>query len=68
VDQFSGSGHDGHFVAAHWRASDKSYGYDGYNVRHALSQRPELQPCVHHDDENFVLDMLRRTSSQQGER
>lgn len=51
---------DGHLVAAHWRASDKSYGYDGYNVHHELRQRPGLQPCVHHDDENFVLDVLRR--------
>ncbi len=50
----------GEFVAAHWRASDKSYGYDGFNVHDQLGQRSELDTVVHHEDENFVLDILRR--------
>lgn len=52
----------GELVAAHWRASDKSYGYDGFNVHNQLSQRHELDTVVHHEDENFILDILRKRS------
>ncbi len=52
----------GEFVAAHWRASDTSYGYDGFNVHDQLGHRGELDTAVHHEDENFVLDILRRRS------
>ncbi|MGH3823393.1 MAG: SAM-dependent methyltransferase [Pseudonocardiaceae bacterium] len=50
----------GDIVLAHWRASDKSYGYDGFNVHDTVQRRPELDTVVHHEDENFVLDVLRR--------
>lgn len=50
----------GDFVTAHWRASDKSYGYDGFNVHDRLHQRHDLDAVVHHEDENFVLSVLRR--------
>ncbi|MGH3886924.1 MAG: class I SAM-dependent DNA methyltransferase [Pseudonocardiaceae bacterium] len=49
----------GDFVAAHWRASDRSYGYDGFNVHDALYRRPEVTPVVQHEDENFVLTVFR---------
>lgn len=51
----------GDFVTAHWRASDKSYGYDGFNVHDRVRQRSEFDLIVHHEDENFVLDILRRS-------
>lgn len=41
----------GDFVIAHWRAGDKSYGYDGFNVHDAVEQRPELDTVVTHEDE-----------------
>jgi SAM-dependent methyltransferase len=50
----------GDLVAAHWRASDKSYGYDGFNVHDVLNQRPEIARTVRHDDENFVLEIFQR--------
>jgi predicted TPR repeat methyltransferase len=56
----------GEFVAAHWRASDTSYGYDGFNVHDQLRQRSELDTVVHHEDEIFVLDILRRRSRLPG--
>lgn len=50
----------GDLVAVHHRAADRAYGYDGYNVHSALMSRPELTGLVHHEDENFILDVLRR--------
>lgn len=50
----------GDLVVAHWRASDKSYGYDGFNVHDAINRRTELDTTVHHEDEKFVLDIRRR--------
>lgn len=50
----------GDLIAVHWRASDRCYGYDGFNVHSALAARPEVVGLVHHEDENFVLDVLRR--------
>jgi SAM-dependent methyltransferase len=53
---------DGDLVAVHFRDRQHSGGYDGFHVHAALAARPELQSLVHHDDEWFVLDVLRRTS------
>lgn len=50
----------GDIIAVHWRASDRCYGYDGFNVHSTLTARPEVTGLVHHEDENFILDVLRR--------
>ena len=34
--------------------------YDGFNVHAALAARPGLEPVVHHEDDWFLLDILRR--------
>jgi SAM-dependent methyltransferase len=47
-------------VIAHWRASDRSYGYDGFNVHDVVDRRTELDRIVDHQDENFVLTVHRR--------
>jgi hypothetical protein len=54
----------GDLVVAHWRASDMSYGYDGFNVHDNLRRRPGLASFVRHEDANFVLDVLRRAPSE----
>jgi SAM-dependent methyltransferase len=52
---------DGDIVAVHFR--DQHGGnYDGFNVHTALVQRPGLQRRVHHEDEWFLLDVLRRVA------
>lgn len=51
---------DGDFVLAHWRAANKCYGYDGFNVHDEVQRRDELDTVVHHEDENFVLHVMRR--------
>ncbi|MGH3501423.1 MAG: class I SAM-dependent methyltransferase [Nocardioidaceae bacterium] len=58
---------EGDIIAVHWRASDRCYGYDGFNVHSAITTRPEMVGLVHHDDENFVLDVLRRRDSSRPE-
>ena len=35
--------------------------YDGFNVHAALAARASLEPLVHHDDEWFLLDVLRKS-------
>ncbi|MGX6600728.1 class I SAM-dependent methyltransferase [Micromonosporaceae bacterium Da 78-11] len=53
----------GDLVAVHFR--DRQGGnYDGFNVHQPLLDRPDLDPLVHHDDEWFLLDVLRRTAVQ----
>jgi SAM-dependent methyltransferase len=47
-------------VIAHWRASDRSYGYDGFNVHDVVNHRVDLDRIVNHEDENFVLTVHRR--------
>jgi trans-aconitate methyltransferase len=49
----------GDFVAVHFRDRE-SGNYDGFNAHLALTDRADLDPVVHHDDEWFVLDVLRR--------
>lgn len=50
-------------VVAHWRASDRSYGYDGYNVHDVVSRRSDLDQLVGHEDENFALAVHRRPAT-----
>jgi SAM-dependent methyltransferase len=52
---------DGDLVAVHFRDRHHAGGYDGFNVHAALTGRPGLDRLVHHDDEWFLLDILRRT-------
>jgi SAM-dependent methyltransferase len=49
----------GDIVAVHFR--DREGGnYDGFNVHAALVGRPGLERLVHHEDEWFLLDIVRR--------
>jgi cyclopropane fatty-acyl-phospholipid synthase-like methyltransferase len=50
----------GDLVAVHCRATDGRHGYDGFNVHSSLESRRELERLVHHEDEEFVLDVFRR--------
>ena len=50
----------GDLVAVHYRDRATGGNYDGFNAHEALRRRPELEPAVHHEDEWFVLDVLRR--------
>jgi SAM-dependent methyltransferase len=49
----------GDFVSVHFRDRE-SGNYDGFNAHQALTGRAGLEPVIHHDDEWFVLDVLRR--------
>jgi hypothetical protein len=50
----------GDLVAVHFR--DRQGGtYDGFHVHAALAARPDLERLVRHEDEWFVLDVLRRS-------
>jgi SAM-dependent methyltransferase len=49
----------GDFVSVHFRDRE-SGNYDGFNAHQALTARTDLEPVIHHDDEWFVLDVLRR--------
>jgi SAM-dependent methyltransferase len=51
---------DGDLVAVHFR-DRQSGNYDGFNAHATLAGRPELTGVVHHEDEWFVLDVLRKT-------
>lgn len=53
----------GDLVAVHHRASDRCYGYDGFNVHQALTRRADLVSMAHHEDEDFVLDVHRKLTS-----
>jgi SAM-dependent methyltransferase len=50
----------GDLVAVHFRDREHGGGYDGFHVHAALARRPGLERRVHHEDEWFVLDVLRR--------
>ncbi|MEU4420702.1 class I SAM-dependent methyltransferase [Actinoplanes sp. NPDC024001] len=52
----------GDIVALHFRDRQNPGNYDGFNVHAALAARPGLEPVVHHEDDWFVLDTLRRTA------
>jgi SAM-dependent methyltransferase len=50
----------GDLVSVHFR--DREGGnYDGFNVHAALAGRTGLERIVHHEDEWFLLDVLRRS-------
>ena len=50
----------GDIVAVHFRDRQHGGNYDGFNVHAALAGRPGLERLVHHEDEWFLLDVLRR--------
>jgi len=50
----------GDIVAVHFRDRQRGGNYDGFNVHAALAERPGLKRLVHHEDEWFLLDVLRR--------
>ncbi|MFG1606271.1 SAM-dependent methyltransferase [Actinoplanes sp. NPDC049265] len=52
----------GDIAAVHFRDRDGVGGYDGFNVHASLLARPGLEHLVHHDDDWFVLDILRRSA------
>jgi SAM-dependent methyltransferase len=49
----------GDLVAVHFRDRQPG-GYDGFQVHRALTQRPDLDQRVQHEDEWFLLDVLTR--------
>ena len=49
---------DGEIVAMHYRDRGGAT-WDGAHVHDALAARPGLESAVHHDDEWFVLDVLK---------
>jgi len=52
----------GDLVAVHFRDREHGGNYDGFNAHQALAGRPGLDRLVHHEDEWFLLDILRRAS------
>jgi trans-aconitate methyltransferase len=50
----------GDIVSVHFRDRQQGGNYDGYHVHEALAARPGLDRLVHHEDEWFLLDVLRR--------
>ena len=52
----------GDIVSVHFRDQQTGGNYDGYQVHAALAARPRLERRVHHEDEWFLLDVLRRVT------
>jgi SAM-dependent methyltransferase len=52
----------GDIVSVHFRDRQQGGNYDGHHVHAALAARPGLTRVVRHEDEWFVLDVLRRDS------
>jgi SAM-dependent methyltransferase len=50
----------GDIVAVHFRDRQSGGNYDGASVHAALAARAGLERVVHHEDEWFLLDVLRR--------
>lgn len=50
----------GDVVVVHCQTAGSEHAYDGFNVNASVVARAELRPLVHHEDEAFVLDALRR--------
>jgi SAM-dependent methyltransferase len=57
----------GHVVAVHCWQAGQEHGYDGFNVHAQLGRRAELETVVHHCEEQFILDVLRRRVEPVGE-
>ncbi|MEV0898794.1 class I SAM-dependent methyltransferase [Actinoplanes sp. NPDC049802] len=51
----------GDLVSVHFRDRENGGSYDGFNAHAALLATPGLTPVVHHEDEWFLLDVLRRS-------
>jgi SAM-dependent methyltransferase len=50
----------GDIVSVHFRDRQQGGNYDGHHVHEALAARAGLDRLVHHEDEWFLLDVLRR--------
>jgi SAM-dependent methyltransferase len=50
----------GDLVSVHFRDRRNGGNYDGFNAHAALLATAGLEPVVHHEDEWFLLDILRR--------
>jgi predicted TPR repeat methyltransferase len=50
----------GDIVSVHFRDQQTGGNYDGFQVHAALADHPGLERRVHHEDEWFLLDVLRR--------
>lgn len=50
----------GEVVAVHRWSPERAEGWDGFNVHEVLVSQPGLVPVLRHEDEGFVLDVLRR--------
>jgi SAM-dependent methyltransferase len=50
----------GDLVSVHFRDRQNGGNYDGFNAHAALLATVGLEPVVHHEDEWFLLDILRR--------
>jgi 2-polyprenyl-3-methyl-5-hydroxy-6-metoxy-1,4-benzoquinol methylase len=51
----------GDLVSVHFRDRENGGSYDGHNAHAALLATAGLEHVVHHEDEWFVLDVLRRS-------
>jgi SAM-dependent methyltransferase len=51
---------DGDLVSVHFRDQQTGGNHDGLNVHAALAARPGLERRIHHEDDWFLLDVLRR--------
>jgi trans-aconitate methyltransferase len=51
---------DGDIVSVHFRDQQSGGNYDGFSVHAALAARPGLERRIQHEDEWFLLDVLRR--------
>lgn len=51
----------GDLVSVHFRDRENGGNYDGFNAHAALFTTAGLTPVVHHEDEWFLLDVLRRS-------
>ncbi|AGL15902.1 SAM-dependent methyltransferase [Actinoplanes sp. N902-109] len=49
----------GDLVLVHFRDREHGGNFDGFNAHGLLAGRPELEPVVHHEDDWFLLDILR---------
>ncbi|MBF4574608.1 SAM-dependent methyltransferase [Frondihabitans sp. VKM Ac-2883] len=51
----------GTVVACHWRHPASDFRQSGDAVHHALTQHPEFTTVVHHEEPDFVLDVVTLT-------
>ncbi|KAA9152761.1 bifunctional PIG-L family deacetylase/class I SAM-dependent methyltransferase [Amycolatopsis acidicola] len=50
----------GHLLAVHWKPWAPEAPRDGWDAHQRLIDHPDLEPLVAHDDEEFVLHVLKR--------